>query len=254
LRDYGYTTSPLVRGRWLLVEVGSRAGNLVAFDKKSGRQVWSSECKDEAGHTGGPVPMNVDGLPCAAILTLRNLVIVSLDSERPGRTIGSAKWTTDFGNNIATPSVSGQSVIVTSAYNHYAMARFDVARDKLVKKWETEGVASGVCTPIIHDNRVYWAWRGVHCLDFETGKELWVGGKVGSPGSCILTSDDRLIVHTNRGELSLVETAKRSPSKFTQLSRLPPQFRADAWPHVVLAQGGILCKDRQGNLKCLRAR
>ncbi len=252
LRDYGYTASPMVYGPWLLVEVGSRGGNLVALDKTTGRRIWSSECKDEAGHTAGPVMLSVDGDPCVAVLTLRNLVIVSLDPSEPGRTIASAKWTTDFGNNIASPAVMGESVIVTSAYNHFAMARFDVSAGKLLKKWATEGIASGVCTPIIHRDRIYWAWRGVHCLDFNTGKELWVGGKVGSPGSCILTGDERLIVQANRGDLSLVETAKRSPSKFTELVRLSRQLSADAWPHVVLASGRILCKDRKGNLKCLR--
>jgi hypothetical protein len=47
---------------------------------------------------------------------------------------------------------------------------------------------------------------------------LWSGGKVGSQGSGILASDDRLIVYANKGSLSLVETAKRSPKKYVQLA------------------------------------
>src|SRR4051812_35709822 len=39
-RDYGYTSSPLVHGNWLLVEVGSPKGTLVAFDKNTGKEVW----------------------------------------------------------------------------------------------------------------------------------------------------------------------------------------------------------------------
>ena len=42
-RDYGYTSSPLVHGQWLIVEVGSAKGSLVAFDKKTGKQVIGTQ-------------------------------------------------------------------------------------------------------------------------------------------------------------------------------------------------------------------
>ena len=54
-RDYGYASSPLVLDEWLIVEVGARSGNLVAFDKRDGQQCWTSECESPAGHNGGPV-------------------------------------------------------------------------------------------------------------------------------------------------------------------------------------------------------
>ena len=49
IRDYGYTSSPLVHGDWLLVEVGSPRGSVVAFAKRTGKEVWRSELTDEAG-------------------------------------------------------------------------------------------------------------------------------------------------------------------------------------------------------------
>jgi len=249
-RDYGYMSSPLVTGNQLIVEVGGKSGNLVALDKRTGRELWESESFDEAGHTGGPVPIVVQGVPCVAVLTLRNLVVTRIDNSNAGRTVAVYPWTTDFANNIPTPAVSGDSLIITSAYNHYAMCRVKVSLKGATKVWENE-LASGVCSPLIHAGRVYWAWRGVHCVDFETGKELWSGGKVGSQGSCILTSDDRLVVYANKGELSLVETAKRSPRKFTQLAAVSVLSRTDAWPHVVLSNGRLICRDRSGSVRCV---
>ncbi len=91
----------------------------------------------------------------------------------------------------------------------------------------------------------------MHCVDLETGRELWQGGKSGSPGSCILTQDERLVTWTDKGNLSLAETYARSPKKYTELASQRGMFRTDAWPHVVLAEGRLFVKDRNGNLACL---
>ncbi len=196
------------------------------------------------------MPISVQGVPCVAVLTLRNLVVTRIDGNNAGRTVAVYPWTTDYGNNIATAAVFEDSVIITSAYNHFAMCRLNVTLQGAKKVWEN-GLASGVCSPVIHEGHVYWAWRGVHCVDFETGNEIWSGGKVGSQGSCILTSDDRLIVYAKKGSLSLAETAKRSPQKYTQLAAETVFSKTDAWPHVVLANGRLICRDRNGSVRCL---
>jgi len=74
---------------------------------------------------------------------------------------------------------------------------------------------------------------------------------VGSQGSCILASDDRLIVYANKGSLTLAETTKRSPQEYTQLASETVFSQTDAWPHVVLANGRLICRDRDGNVRCL---
>ena len=39
-----------------------------------GRRIFGKpENRDEAGHSGGLAPMEIDGKPCVAVLTLRNL-------------------------------------------------------------------------------------------------------------------------------------------------------------------------------------
>ena len=87
-RDYGYTSAPLVHGDWVLVEAGStKHGNLIAFDKRTGRTAWGSQNKDPAGHTGGLAPMTVEGVPCMAVLTALNLVITRLDGANAGKEV-----------------------------------------------------------------------------------------------------------------------------------------------------------------------
>ncbi len=250
-RDYGYTSSPLVQGDQLVVEVGGRAGNLVGLDKRSGRQLWASQVSAPAGHNGGPVPLTIEGVPCVAVHHFEGLLVVRVDKGREGETVATSPWKTEFANNVATPAVHENNVVLTSAYNHYKIARFQVTLGGLRKVWQQD-LASKVCSPIIHQGHVYWAWRQLHCLDFETGKLRWKGGRFGDPGSCVVTSDDRIIIWANRGDLLLAETAARSPDTYRELAARENVFRRDAWPHVVFTGGAIYCKDRDGNLACFR--
>ncbi len=251
-RDYGYTTSPLVIGDWAIVEVGGKSGNTIAFDKQTGRQVWASENRDPAGHTGGVVPITVEGVPCLAMLTHFNLLVMRIDQGRAGQTVAEYPWLTEFANGIATPAVQDQYVLITSGYNHQKMCKLEVTLRGAKKLWQRD-VYSKVCSPVIHKGHIYWSWRDVYCLDFETGRQVWKGPSgLGDPGSCIVTADDRLIVWSNEGTLLLMDTAARSPEAPNVLYRRDRIFRTDAWPHVVLAGNRLLCKDRDGNFKCFK--
>ncbi|MCI0682043.1 MAG: PQQ-binding-like beta-propeller repeat protein [Gemmataceae bacterium] len=250
-RDYGFTTAPLVYGDWLLVEVGAAEGTVIAFDKGAGREAWRSELKEPAGHTGSVVPMTMEGVPCLAVLTHFHLAVLRLDKGNEGKTVARHPWVTEFANSIATPAVQGPYVLVTSAYNQMKLCKLKITSKGAEKIWETKN-PSGVCSPVIHKGRVYLAWRTIRCVDFETGKLIWSGENVGYPGSCIVTADDRLIVWGKSGELFLAETAARSPTKLTLLANNNHVLGDLAWPHVVLANGRLYCKDRTGALVCFQ--
>jgi outer membrane protein assembly factor BamB len=249
LRDYGYTSSPLVVGDTLIVEVGAKEGTLIGFDKQTGKELWRSKETDPAGHNGGPLPMQIEGVPCIAVHHFNGLLVVRIDKGHPGETIATYPWLTSFGNNIATPAIQGKSILITSSYNQHKIARLDISLKGASKIWEQDE-ASKVCSPVIHKGAVYWAWRQMACLDFETGKVRWKGGRYGDPGSCIVTADDRLIVWSDRGDLTLVDTDAISPNAYHEVGKRTRIGKGDAWPHVVLSRQRLYCKDRTGYLAC----
>lgn len=251
LRDYGYTSSPLVWADSVLVEVGAKEGCLMAFDKKTGERQWTSACKDEAGHNTGPAPITVEGVPCVALFTLRHLVVIRLDKGNEGKTVAEYPWETDFSNNIASPAVLDNFVLITSGYNRKAICKLEITLKGARKVWE-QPYYSLVCTPVIHKGHVYWSWQTLKCLDWETGKLRWQGGSFGTPGSCIVTGDERIIVWGKKGKLVLAETAQRSPEAYKELAVKEPLAATEAWPHVVLSGGRLFCRDRAGNLHCFK--
>jgi outer membrane protein assembly factor BamB len=249
VRDYGYTASPLIRGDQLLIEVGAPEGTVMAFDKRSGKRLWTSACKDPAGHTGGPALITVQGLPCLAVVTLRQLVIVHLDEGRAGQTLAAYPWQTDFANSIASPAVVDDKVILTAGYNHKQTVLLQVAPDGIKKLWSAPQ-HSLVCTPVVFNKHVYMAYGKAVCLNLDSGKLAWTGASIGQDGSCLATADGRLVLLGQAG-LVLAETADHSPDKYTELFRDKEVLRGKiVWPHVVYAWGCIFCKDLAGSLRC----
>jgi outer membrane protein assembly factor BamB len=249
LRDYGYTSAPLVHGDWLLVEVGGPTGTVIAFDKRTGREVWHSKATSVAGHSGGLAPLTVEGIPCVAAMTFDGLLVVRLDGSRAGEIVATYPWITDFANNIASPAVLDDCLLITSEYNHKAMCKLRITLRGAEKLWETP-FASKACTPVIHRGRIYVAWNRLRCLDWQTGSLIWEGPHVGDAGSCVATSDDKLVVWSNRGELILADAAPADQTSYRELARVSRLANNDVWPHVVVANHRILCRDRTGNLMC----
>lgn len=247
-RDYGFTTAPLIYENTLIVEVGSETdGNLMGFDKRTGKRLWTSRNRDLAGHTGGPVFLRVEGVPCVAVLTLYGLHVARLDGGHEGETVATYEWKTDYANSIASPAVSGASVLITSAYNNKAMHRVDISlANGATKKWE-QRVASKICTPLIHEGFVYWVSGQRVCLNFATGEKLWAEGSYGDAGSMILAKDT-LLGFADKGTLFLADADPRTGQQVRKEQR--GYFRTEVWPHLVLSDGRLLLKDRAGLLRC----
>jgi len=247
-RDYGYTTSPLIRDGLLLVEVGAAEGTVMAFDKRTGQRRWASEYKGPAGHTGGLVPMNVAGADCLAVLALHHLVVMRLDTGHEGKTVATAKWETEFACNVPTPAAANGRILVTSGYNHKTATLFEVSSKGLRDAWHsTKHALTG--SPVVYRDRLFLINDALQCLDLASGQLRWRVGSFGH-GSCLATADGKLIVF-GAGRLVLFDAlADRS----RELSRLDGVAPGTCYPHVVLADGVLCCKDKDGNLVCFSVR
>jgi outer membrane protein assembly factor BamB len=249
LRDYGYTTAPYVSGEWVIIEVGAKEGTLMAFDKRTGERRWVSEYGGPAGHTGGLAPIMVEGVPCVAALTLQDLLVVRLDRGHEGKTIASHPWKSAYGNNILTPTVQGNCVLIGSRHTHNSICKLRITTRGAERLWD-QPYASFVGSPVVQGKHVYLASERLLCLDWETGQLVWEGGSYGDGGACIVTGDGKLIIWSNHSRLTLVKSAPKSPN-YRELARIAHIFAGGtAWPHPALADGLLYCKDREGYLKC----
>ena len=245
-RDYGHPGSPLVLGNWIVVEVGAAAGTVVAFDKVTGKRAWASESKGSAGHTGGPVPAVLGRTPCLVSLGIDKVLVMRTDRGHEGRAVTEFPWTTDFANNIPTPAVWQNLVVVTSAYNQSHTALLEMAAGGIRQRWRVRDHA-GVCSPVIHKGRVFLVNGPAKCLDLATGRRIWSGGLFGD-GSCLVTAGDDKVIVFGAGRVAVVDALADT---YRELAAVEGLFRATCYPHVALANGILAVKDLKGNLVCL---
>jgi hypothetical protein len=168
-------------------------------------------------------------------------VVVRLDRGKEGKTLAQYEWITDFGNNIATPAVHENFVLVTSEYNHNAICKLEVVTAASARSGRSAH-ASKACSPVIHNGRLLGVAAAV-LSRLRHGRAEWDGGSFGDPGSCIVTADGRLIVWGERGKLVLAESADRSPTAYRELAA-GGALAGSPPGRVVLAEGRLYCRAR----------
>ena len=248
-RDYGYTTAPLVYGDFLLVAVGGEAGLLAAFELRTGAPRWASACKDFASNCGGLTPMRVGAVPAVAVLSLTRLVVVRTDSGHEGETFAEYPWTTDFANNLVTPTlVSPSRLLLSSDFNQKRTVLLSIAPEGVEKVWESREF-SGVACPAVHQGSLYLAFEKLRRVNLADGSLIWTGAHLGPDGSCLVTGEGRVVAFGS-GHLVIAESAERSPAEYRELARRDGLCERNAgWPHVLLAGGRIFCKDKNGKIQ-----
>ncbi len=244
LRDYGFISSPLIFNDSIIIEVGAKEGTVIAFDKMTGKQLWTSSCTEPAGHTSGPVIINIKGIDCIANFALRKLIVMRIDKGHEGQTIGEYDWQTDYGNNIPTPAIFENKIILTSDLNINKVTLLEVYPEEIKEKWTIKG-GSQVSSPTIYKGNVYISDGNFRCLDLETGQLKWKGRNFDN-GSCFATSDDKIIAF-GKGNLVLID-AFPSDSKYQELGYIEGIVPGTCYPHVILSDGIICCKDKDGNM------
>ncbi len=248
-RDYGYSCSPVVTGNAVITEVGGNSGLLVAFDKKTGKQLWRSTSKEPSGHNAGPVSLNVQGIRCLASFGIHKLTIVSIEGQKRGKTVAQYPWRTAFSCNIITPAVTGNKVVLSSGHDVRRTALLQVTGDKVRQLWSNRYWSEG-CSPVVHKGCIYVVIGRIHCLNLSNGKLKWRGGNFGRDSSCLVTGDDKLLVLGSR-DLGLVEASPKR-NKYRELTRVRDVIGGTCYPHLALADGILAAKNKEGVVLLLR--
>ena len=244
--DWGFSGSPTVDGKNVVLDSGGKGASTVALNKLTGELVWKSG-DDEAGY-GSPVTATLNGT--RRILIVKGEALVALNAA-DGSEAARFDWKTPYKINAATPLLVGARAVITSAYNHGAAA-LDFGAGKPSQAWFSKAMLSHFNSPVAHGGFVFGMdgeagkrRAALVCLDLASGDEKWRAKQVNN-GSLILAGD-KLLILTEAGDLVLAAASGAAYKEFARKKVLSGR----CWIQPALANGKVYCKNNAGELVCL---
>jgi len=225
---FGAACSPLIEGKAVLLNVGGTANaGLVAFDKDTGKVLWTAT-NDEASYSS-PVAASLDGTRHVFFFTRNGLVDVDPAS---GRVQCQFPWRARIraSVNAAVPLVVGNWIFLSASYQTGAVL-LQLDGSSIKSLWSSDDVLSNHYATSVYNEGYLYGFHGrqeygpsLRCVELKTGKVQW--SQEDFKAGTITLAGKFLLVLKESGELLL---APASPKEFRVSSRaqlLPATVRA----------------------------
>jgi outer membrane protein assembly factor BamB len=241
---FGVSSSPLVVGNKLLVDVGAKGASIVALDKDSGKVLWKS--LDDKASYSSPIAIGSDKDSTAVFLTQKGLVGLKVAD-------GTPQWDFPFEDKLAesstTPVRVGDKLLISSITLGTAMLSLETQDGKTKPKqdWMTKDLTCYFSTPVaIGPDHVYLVTGSLlggqstlHCLDAKKGTVLWKKDGVGKYHASLLrTGDNKLLMVEEAGNLVFIDP---DPKMYRELART--KICGKTWAHPAVANGRLYIRD-----------
>jgi outer membrane protein assembly factor BamB len=236
--QWGMSGSPLIADGKVIVNPGGPSDHsIVAYDKTTGKQVWSS-LSDEASYTS-PMLVTFGGRRQVLAVTASRAVGLSLED---GKLLWEFPWVTDFNINSAQPIILPPNRFFISAGYGHGAALVELTQDGTVTQakqlWSSIRMKNKFNSSVLYQGHIYGLDDGIlACINAETGELKWKGGRYGF-GQLVLASG-HLVVISEEGELILV---KATPEKLEEVSRFQA-IEGKTWNYPAITNGILLVRN-----------
>lgn len=233
----GNTGSPVIDGDRILVQVGSINGaSIVAFDKRTGRELWKSQ--NDLTSFSSPVVGRLGGRP--QFVTVTGEGLLALDPA-DGALLWRIPFKTGANRNVLTPVLADDTVYFAS---HTTGLRATVVRPdgqgvKAEDAWLNRDARINLASPVVVGKHLFGlgAAKNFICVERASGRILWSQPGFGDMASTI-ASGNRLLVLTDLGELRLLAA---NPERYEELGQM--QICGKTFSHPAYADGVLYARD-----------
>ena len=240
--NWGVSTSPIVDGERLIVHLGNdEAGALMAFDVKSGREVWK---QGEHG-TSYSSPLLVEIAGVRQVVQWNHETLAGVESRT-----GKLLWEypaphRSHNQNMPTP-VFYKGQILLGGENRGIKCLEPLLKDgkwSVSRLWHQRKVALDMSTAVINGDHLYgmshFKMGQIFCLDPRDGTIRWLSeGRIGQ-NVAFLSLEGHVAALRSNGELRIIAadpTGYRARASY----RVAPD---QTWAPPVLLDSRILIKD-----------
>ena len=247
---FGAGGSPIVDAGRVIANIGGPDAGIVAFDAKTGRQLWIAT-RDGASYSSG-VMTTVSGQRLALFLTRAGIVGVA---PATGAVVFQRAWRSRSASsvNAASPLVVGDRLFVSAEYGPGAGV-FQMEGNTLTELWSSNDALTNHYATSVHRDGILYGYHGrqemgpaLRAVDLATGKVRWSvdGFRAGS----ITLAGNRLLLMRESGELVMAEAAADRFRRLASAQVLPATVRA-----LPAIAGGFLYVRNDDTLVCLDLR
>lgn len=234
--QWGYAGSVLIEGELAIATGGRSEGSLVAFDKRTGRQVW--KCGDDPAGYATPYPFTFQGRRYIVGFTGVSAIIAEAQT---GRMVWRTPWQTDWKVNAASPIFHEGYLFLSSGYRT-GSGLFKIRRDgenlKADTVWKSDVLMNKFQSCILYEGNLYGSdQKALVCADFLTGREHWRKRRL-KHGTLIL-ADGHLLLLTQKGRLQIAKAGPNGFNTVTQADILDGR----CWTVPVLHQGRLYARN-----------
>jgi outer membrane protein assembly factor BamB len=256
---WGFAGHPLADGDRLIVTAGGKGRTVVAFDRRTGKELWRSVTASEPGYSP-PMRFTLGGRPQVVVWHADGLA--GLEPET-GKELWSVPVPNKVGMAIAAPAVEGDRLVVSGQYSGSRMLAFQPGaaaptvvwearpHDAPEKAWRKAGVNTTLSPLLLRGGHVYGVslYGETCCLKGDTGERVWTTLQPTSGGTqpkdrwssaFMVAHGDRIFLFNEKGDLIV---ARLSPAGYEELDRahlLEPDMpsgggRMVIWSHPAFA-------------------
>ncbi len=239
---WGFTSSPLVMGRSVMVFAGADEGHsVVAYHRDTGDLLWSAgDGRQSYGSVHGAEIGGVDQALMASDVGLQ-----AFDPDT-GDLIWQHRWPLAQASRIVQPVVFDGTVILGTGFGE-GSRRLDVSRAASGEWTVAEAWTSRFLKPYFNDlvchqgtcygfdNKIFTA------IGAGDGERRWKGGRYGHGQVLLVPEMDLLLVITERGEAVLVAA---TPEEHREVARFQA-LAGKTWNHPVITGGKLLVRNAE---------
>jgi outer membrane protein assembly factor BamB len=238
---YGTAMSPLVDRGLVIVHVGGHGkGALTAFDVSSGAVKWTWD--GDGPSYASPIVADIGGVRQVITLSQENIIGVSADD---GRLLWRRPFSTEYTQNIITPILAGQTLIVSGYQKPTSALRIVRKGDQwsVEDVWENPAISLYMANAVVMGDTLFGLSHrnsGQYVLvDVKTGKTLWTGKPRQATNAAIERVGDLVFSLEENAELMVGRIGANS------VQELKRYTVADAatWAAPVISGNRVFVKD-----------
>ena len=265
---WGYASHPFVDGDNLIVPVGGKGSGLVAFNKKTGDEIWKSLTTKDVAYS--PVVMYEPAKGQRQLIFWHGEGITSVNPNS-----GQEYWTTKFPEeanpsivSIATPVINDDKLLIAEFYKGALLLELGSNPPSVNEIWRNfkknprldDAMNAMMATPIVKDGLAYGvayskSGAGVlRCIELETGEmkwnnETWMGGEkpLMFANGFITPNEDKQFIFNDLGELMIVRLTKDGVEELDRAKILEPtsvaRGRDVVWSHPAFSNGRMVVRN-----------